>query len=266
MMPNQTPDPAPPVPASLADSASDPHPTFGGLADVKGSATIGTLVAALAKAYLSMTHAIKDSLNPAFRAKYASLTSCLDAVRAPLAENGLTLLQPATTDGAKVRVTSLLAHVSGEWLAATMEIPAGQPNAHGIGSALTYAKRYSLTSLLALGVDDDDDANGAMVGADTRELHTAPPPPPPPVTRPTPAPTTSSPSPRRAKDGEGFISEAQGRRFYAISKHAGWSDDALRVFLADHGHTSSKTIPWRDYDGIIREIEAGPREPEQAPF
>jgi hypothetical protein len=60
-----------------------------------------------------------------------------------------------------VTVESRIIHTSGEWISTTVTIPVTKPDAHGLGSALTYGRRYSVSALLAISADEDDDANGA---------------------------------------------------------------------------------------------------------
>ena len=68
--------------------------------------------------------------------------------------------QPETMQA--VTVESRIIHTSGEWIATTVTIPVTKPDAHGLGSALTYGRRYSVSALLAISADEDDDANGAV--------------------------------------------------------------------------------------------------------
>ncbi len=120
------------------------------------SPTIGAIAAAIAKAQMEMGPAIKDAQNPHFRSSYATLASCLEACK-PLHKHGVAVLQPpqpAGLDG--VCVVTLLAHSSGEWIRGDLWMPAAKRDAQGFGSALSYARRYCLSSTVGLGTDDDD--------------------------------------------------------------------------------------------------------------
>jgi hypothetical protein len=92
------------------------------------------------------------------------LDSILDTLRPILTSNGLMLTQgsqqPETMQS--VTVESRIIHTSGEWISTTVTIPVTKPDAHGLGSALTYGRRYSVSALLAISADEDDDANGAI--------------------------------------------------------------------------------------------------------
>jgi hypothetical protein len=65
-----------------------------------------------------------------------------------------------------ITVESRIIHTSGEWIATTVTIPVTKPDAHGLGSALTYGRRYSVSALLAISADEDDDANEAVKAQD----------------------------------------------------------------------------------------------------
>ena len=129
------------------------------------SATIAELGAALAKAQPLVEGALKSSSNPAFRSKYADLSSVWDAVRKPLAENDLAVVQfPGEMADGRITLTTQIIHKSGEWMRATASVPVNKPDAHGYGSALTYARRYSLGAILGV-CPEDDDGNAAVSGA-----------------------------------------------------------------------------------------------------
>ena len=115
------------------------------------------LAKSLVKAQAAMSHAAKDSKNPHFKSAYSSLASVIDAVRPHLAENGLAFVQMLHTADGGVAVETVLIHESGEQLSCgTLFIPASKQDAQGFGSALTYAKRYSLQSALGVASADDD--------------------------------------------------------------------------------------------------------------
>ena len=123
---------------------------------VKTSEQISELAAALAAAQGMMENAVMNRVNPHFKSKYADLAAIFDAARKPLSANGLAIVQ---TIGDGVLHTRLL-HTSGQWIASEHPLPmSGRPQE--IGSALTYARRYSLSALIGIAADEDDDANAA---------------------------------------------------------------------------------------------------------
>ncbi|MDX8384774.1 MAG: ERF family protein [Ghiorsea sp.] len=114
------------------------------------------------KAQSEFEKATKDAANPHFRSKYADLASCIEAVKASLNNNHFALLQLTNACEGGISVSTVFLHESGEKIeGGTLFIPAKNKDAHGFGSALTYARRYSL--LAAAGIaPEDDDGNGAV--------------------------------------------------------------------------------------------------------
>lgn len=127
---------------------------------VRRSESIAALAAALSKAQGEIAGASKDKTNPHFKAKYADLASVWDACRSALSKNGLAVMQPASANGPSVTVTTILAHTSGEWIEGELTMTALQNTPQGIGSCLTYARRYALASMVGV-APEDDDANEA---------------------------------------------------------------------------------------------------------
>jgi hypothetical protein len=135
---------------------------------MKTSEAIDQIATALAVAQSKMKPAIKDSSNPAFgtKAKYADLTSVWEACREALTANGISAIQDVARPNGHVEVTTRLLHKSGQWLEfGPLSMPIDKPNAHGVGSATSYARRYALSAAVGV-VQDDDDGNAASgVGA-----------------------------------------------------------------------------------------------------
>ena len=124
------------------------------------SENTGDLATALAKAQATMKAAPFDKSNPHFKNKYASLASVIDTIRKPLAENGLSYTQTTEVrDGGFVLVTTLR-HMTGQWIASEYSLP-NVSKPQELGSALTYARRYSLSAIACIAADEDDDAEGA---------------------------------------------------------------------------------------------------------
>lgn len=126
------------------------------------SESIAALAAALAKAQGEMGAAKKESVNPHFRSKYADLAAVWEAARGPLSRNGLAIVQACEPSDSGVRLTTMLMHSSGEWISGAISVPVAKADAQGIGSALTYARRYALASTLGIAADEDDDGNAAV--------------------------------------------------------------------------------------------------------
>lgn len=126
------------------------------------SENIGKLAEALAKAQGEMRGAIRDSANPFFKSKYADLAAVWDACRDALAKNSIAVVQSPQFGGAVPVLRTTIAHASGEWIAGDHPIVVAKQNdPQALGSALTYARRYSLAAMVGIATVDDD-AESAM--------------------------------------------------------------------------------------------------------
>lgn len=143
------------------------------------SDSIKNLATALITFHVKVGKIKKDAKNPFFKSKYATLSTILEAIDVPLQESGLAIVQLPDNDHS---LTTLLMHSeSGEWIMSNYKmspVPEYQrekdkegnvlwrsevayDTPQGIGSAMTYARRYALGAILQLNIDDDDDANAA---------------------------------------------------------------------------------------------------------
>ena len=122
------------------------------------SDSIAALAAALAKAQALIEAAHKTRTNPHLKARYADLQSCWDACREQLTSHGLSVVQAPfdTGDRQSVGVETTLLHASGEWISERFSIPVNKADAQGVGSAITYARRYALCAMVGITPDDDD--------------------------------------------------------------------------------------------------------------
>lgn len=137
---------------------------------------ISDLAKALVKAQSVMTGAKKDAKNTIAKGTsvmYATLESAIDAVRKPLADNGLVIVQMVGTDSPQiVTVETMLAHESGQWISSIASIPTSKADAQGHGSAITYLRRYSLMAMCGIAPEDDDgkgaSGDGPSASPDTK--------------------------------------------------------------------------------------------------
>ena len=119
------------------------------------------IAAAFVKAQRAFGPALKTSTNPHFKSKYADLANCVEAVVDALNANGIALMQRTFECKDGVMVETVFVHESGEVMECGMlHVPAGKQDPQGYGSALTYARRYSLLAATGL-APEDDDANAA---------------------------------------------------------------------------------------------------------
>ncbi len=129
---------------------------------MKTSDQTANVFAAFIKAQASLEAAAKDSNNPAFKSKYADLTSHVEAIRPAFKANDLGFIQEVTSDDSGAHVLTRVIHKSGEWFdSGPLFIPASKHDAHGFGSAISYARRYGLSATVGT-VADDDDGNAAV--------------------------------------------------------------------------------------------------------
>jgi len=130
---------------------------------VSHSPTIGQIAKALAAAQLEMGPAIKDKVGnipgkdgrQGYSYGYATLAACFEAIQ-PLHKNGIAVSQIPLDGGNGVLIATMLIHESGEWIRGDLWLPVTQQTPQGFGSALTYCRRYGLSTLCGLASDDDD--------------------------------------------------------------------------------------------------------------
>ncbi len=151
---------------------------------MKHSDSIASLAASLVAVHGELRAIGKDSTNPHFKNKYASLDAIIEAVRPVLHKHGLAVAQGATTPVTNeagnlvgFAVETMLIHSSGEWMTNTAILPLAKADPQGAGGAMTYGRRYGLSALLALATEEDDDGHAASAPRKAA-----------PQARPTPAP------------------------------------------------------------------------------
>ncbi|HEY6020454.1 MAG TPA: ERF family protein [Candidatus Paceibacterota bacterium] len=121
------------------------------------SESIKELATAMSKAQAKIEGALRDSANPFFKSKYADLSSVVDAIKSPLGVNGLSYTQVMHDAENAVAVETIIMHSSGEWISCgKLSVPVVKADAQGYGSALTYARRYSLSAAFGVAPEDDD--------------------------------------------------------------------------------------------------------------
>lgn len=129
---------------------------------------------ALVKAQQAFGPALKTASNPHFRSKYADLSACVEAVIDALHQNGIALLQQTHECDSGVMVETVFLHESGEtYSAGKLHVPASKQDAQAYGSALTYARRYSLMAACGI-APEDDDGNAAFAASNPAPAKSAP--------------------------------------------------------------------------------------------
>lgn len=125
------------------------------------SADLGELFAALAKAQGEFAGVQRDATNPHFKSSYATLGAVIDATRDARAKNGLAVIQMPGNYGVSVAVTTLLGHTSGQWIESTVYVAPGKFDAPGVGSVISYLRRYAMMAVFGI-APEDDDGNAAV--------------------------------------------------------------------------------------------------------
>lgn len=135
------------------------------IAETKAAKAVhATLFQALAAAQAEMGPALKDSVNPAFKSRYADLASVMAACIPALSAHGIAVLQPPCEIDGQRYVKTILAHESGETSECLVPLIVSKNDMQGYGSAVTYARRYGLMAMAGI-APDDDDGNAAVTAA-----------------------------------------------------------------------------------------------------
>lgn len=130
---------------------------FLGKASLEGVTSMKEITSALVRAQKSFGPATRNAANPHFRSRYADLAACFDAVQPALNENGIAVVQKTIPCENGVAVETIFLHESGEALSCgEFHVPATKSDPQGYGSALTYARRYSLMTACGIAPEDDD--------------------------------------------------------------------------------------------------------------
>lgn len=212
----------------------------------KMSPTIASLASALVKAQGEITPVAKDGANPHFKSKYSTLDNIIEATKPILTKHGLTVLQMAGGDGENIVMRTILMHESGEWLETEPFVMRPVKNdPQGMGSATTYARRYSYSALLSIATEEDDDGNGASQRpAQPRQQAQAPTYQP----QSQQAPSSHSSAPRP-------ISDAQIKMLGAKKNVNKVDDEGYRRILSGFGVQSTKDLKSSDVNQVVKMLE-----------
>lgn len=215
------------------------------------------LYSALSKAQSQMRPAELDKVNSHFKSKYASLAAVWDAIREPLTKNGLAITQTFVA-GERLTMLTRLTHTSGQSLESFYPIEPVRNDPHGIGSAISYARRYAISAIVGLTADEDDDGNAASPNPAAKK-------PEPKAAAPVVAPKSQAAAPAKndAERSELFA------RIGKIAKDGKWKAAELKVYCkAAFGVEDSKALSIAElkmlasvcenstFDAALREVTA----------
>ena len=220
---------------------------------VRMSPSIAALAKALALAQAEMENPPKDSVNPHFKSRYADLATVRDTIIPVLNRRGLSVAQLPCELAGSPALTTLLLHESGEWIETTILLHPIKVDPQGIGSALTYARRYALQSVAGVAADDDDDGNAATRPA--RPVQQQQPKP-----APQPAPADKEPDdPVKGRTAFAALLEAKGQTW---AQACVWMNAHLHPAAPykpeGEGRTKWLEIPENHRFGLVAALRAMP--------
>ena len=193
------------------------------------SESIENLAKALSKFQAEVKNPANTANNPFFKSKYAPLNEILNDVRPLLSKYGLSVLQVPGGDGQDVVITTLLLHDSGEWIETyPLNMKPAKNDPQGIGSCITYGRRYSLAAVLGISSEDDDDGNVASHGKSE---------PDPKKDKPKPDP---KPAPKQDKP-EDMIDQKGMAALHAKAKEINMAHETLSIHAQEKYGVSSLT-------------------------
>ena len=132
------------------------------LGAIRRSKSIVEITKALIKFQSQIKLVPKAKANPFFESKYADLGAIWTEIREPLSKNDMVAIHGTKAAGAKIIVTTLILHATGEWLETDVEMRPKNDGAQAVGSTITYGKRYGVSAILnVVSEGEDDDGEGA---------------------------------------------------------------------------------------------------------
>lgn len=173
----------------------------------------------LAKALAKFQSEIKDpsKSGKANYGKYVTLDELLESIRPVLSQNGLSFLQFPGGDGQLITITTVLLHSSGEWIESEpFTLKSQKVDPQGAGSAVTYGRRYSLSAILGVAWDTDDDGQAsshAIVSTTERKAE-----PPTPINQTKPAFPDENTGPQFLMCQECTVEISQKVHDYSVQK------------------------------------------------
>lgn len=234
---------------------------------MENSEQLNELFGALSKAQGEMNSAKKDTKNLFFKSNYADLASCWDAIREPFSKHGLSIIQMPMPgkdftakssykdkggnvkyfdiSGQTVVIKTLLCHSSGQYMSSIIELQPTKVDPQGMGSALTYARRYGLMAMSGI-APEEDDGNAA---SNNNQQPYAP-------KAATPAKAApKAPAPAVNKENK-KVTVAQLKRLHVISQQVDWPAECMSsLMLYKFEVKSGLDLNMKQYDEIIDYIQ-----------
>jgi hypothetical protein len=211
---------------------------------VNRSDNIDLLAKALVAMQAELKPVVNDATNPFFKSDYASYEAVRLTAQPTLAKYGLAVIHvPGVIEDGKTVLECVLVHESGQWLGGLYPLNPVKNDPQAMGSAQSYAKRYSFSSLIGQVTNGQDD-DGNMASA-----------PPPREKGPPPAITTKTKPAIKGK----YLSEKQLKRLFAIASTNHWASEEVKQFYTNNfGITTSLDLNKEQYDELCAFIEKNP--------
>lgn len=196
------------------------------------SEQVGELAKALAASRKKFEKVVKDASNPFFKSKYADLSNIIEATAVPLAEQGLSIIQgPGKVSDGRVELTTLLLHSSGQWIRCESEMLMAKQDAQGIGSAITYGRRYAEQSILNV-AGEDDDGNAAA----SRK----------------PANNESNEQYDQRTEDQKVVMPSQAQAMHEAMKRTGKSEALVASYLKEKGYKQFEQVLRSDFQTVLK--------------
>ena len=199
---------------------------------MKKSDSVTELAKALNKFQAECSGAKKGSNNTFLKSKYADLAEVINCAKEALANNGLSVSQFPVAEEGRAGVVTILMHESGEWIEQHLLLKVAKNDPQGMGSAITYARRYAYQAVLGI-PSEDDDGNAATRPAPVRKMQKK-------------AQQQKPPAPKA-----GTISAEQVAQIKASNK---LSAPEARALMAEYGYKTSQDILIKDFAGILSRV------------
>lgn len=197
------------------------------------SPEIDKLAISLAKARAKFERVIKDASNPFFKSKYADLSNIIEATALPLAENGLSIIQgPGKIADGRVELTTIMLHSSGQWIRCESEMLVAKQDAQGIGSAITYGRRYAEQSILNVAGEDDDGNAASSKGK--------------------PSVTESNDQYDQRTEDQKVVMQAQAQALHEAMKRTGKSEALVSGYLKEKGYKQFEQVLRSDFQTVLK--------------
>ena len=217
------------------------------------SENIAELAVALAKAQSENGIVIKDAANPFFKSKYATLASVWEAVRPALTKNGLSVIQMPSHDEHGYYVETMMIHGSGQWIKNRTYMKVVKDDPQGVGSLISYARRYALQAMTMV-CPEDDDGEVARGRTQNTQQHT-----PTPTKVEPEIKVTKKEEPKAESGTSKFNGPSHQELFQALMKAGHTQDD----FMAAMRHSGAIPAAAKDYfamrettaDKFLKELE-----------